>query len=889
MEMKDHSDVPVPPKWAIGFLSWFCPIALYETIEGDLNEQFETDVEEVGERRARRRFIWNVLKFIRTGIIMRNKLSLQLNQVDMFKNNIRVAWRRLLKDKTFGAINVLGLCLSIAACLLILQYADFEMGYDSFYKNGAQIYRVTTNTYDHNALVYRSAMSSQRVGPALKSDFPDVIESAQLVPTSGWFDCTLRYQHVIFNELSLYYGDASFLKVFSFPLKEGDPTTALQNPYSIVLNESSAKRYFGNQNAIGKILRLKGSCDDHDCVVTGVMRDLPKDSHLDVSILLSLNSLDHLQNKEKFDSYTYVLLAPGSDPARLEAKLPSLVTKYFGNSAANTSIALQPVKDIHFCNDLRDEPKPGGNESVIYFLLTIAAFILFIAWINYINLSTSRALERAKEVGIRKVSGAHRSQLITQFLTESTMIHFISIILAWITLITISPAFYKMVGIPAFSPLSEFHLNKPELIVLTIFSAGIIMSGYYPARIVSSFNPILVLKGRFSGSRKGLILRKGLVAFQFICAIGLLTGVVAVQDQFEFMQQQQLGIDIASTLVIEAPANVDSSYLTKLECFKKKLQTLSLVTSVTTSTDVPGQKIGWVGDIRKEEDKFVTGRNFAIHVIDTDFITGYKLNLTAGRDFQPADFPKGSFGSKLESVILNEQATRQLSFDSPNDAVGTIVFWGENKCVVVGVVADYHQESFKSAVQPTLFTLNTGPSLSLKLGQSINAENFAHTISIIHKSWETFFADNPFDYFLLEDFYASQYSEDLQLIHLFNVFCGLAILVSCLGLFGLSSFATKQRTKEIGIRKVLGAPVLNLIALLTKEFLLPVSLACCIAFPLSYFAIQRWLTGYAFRMEVGVWLFITPVFLVLVIALLTISIQTVRTAAYNPVESLRTE
>jgi len=887
--MKNNSDHPVPPKWAIRFLGWFCPAMLYETIEGDLIEQFEADVDEVGERRARRRFVWNVMKFFRTGIIVRNKLSPQLNSVDMFQNNIKVAWRRLLKDKTFGAINVLGLSLSIAACLLILQYAHFEMGYDSFYKNAKQIYRVTTNTYDQNELVYRSALSSQRVAPALKSDFPEVIESVQLIPTSGWFDCTLRYEHVIFNELSLYYGDASFFKVFSFPLKEGDPATALQNPYSIVLNESSAKRYFGNDTVIGKILRLKGSFDDHDCVVTGVMRDLPKDSHLDVSILLSLSSLDHLPQKEKFDSYTYVLLTPGSDLTGLETKLPSLVAKYLGNSAANTSIALQPVKDIHFCNDLRDEPKPGGNESVIYFLLTIAAFILFIAWINYINLSTSRALERAKEVGIRKISGAPRSQLITQFLTESTMIHFISIIFAWMILITISPAFYKMVGLPAFSPLSEFHLNKPEWIVLAIFSAGIFMSGYYPARIISSFNPILVLKGKFSGSRKGLVLRKGLVVFQFICAIGLLTGVFAVQNQFEFMQQQKLGIDITNTLVIEASANVDSSYMTRLLGFKKQLQTLSLVTSVTTSTDVPGQKIGWVGDIRKEVDKSVTGRNFAIHVIDADFITGYKLNLTAGRDFQPADLPKGSFGSKLESVILNEQAARQLSFKTATDAVGTILYWGENKCIVVGVVADYHQESFKRVVQPTLFTVNRGPSLSLKLGQSVNAENFAHTILIIHKSWDTFFADNPFDYFLLEDFYAKQYSEDLQLIHLFNVFCGLAILVSCLGLFGLSSFATKQRTKEIGIRKVLGAPVLNLIALLTKEFLFPVTLACCVALPLSYFAIQRWLTGYAFRMEVGVWLFITPVFLVLVIALLTIGVQTVRTAATNPVESLRTE
>jgi len=661
--MKNNSDHPVPPKWAIRFVGWFCPAMLYETIEGDLIEQFEADVDEVGERRARRRFVWNVMKFFRTGIIVRNKLSPQLNSVDMFQNNIKVAWRRLLKDKTFGAINVLGLSLSIAACLLILQYAHFEMGYDSFYKNAKQIYRVTTNTYDQNELVYRSALSSQRVAPALKSDFPEVIDAAQLVPTSGWFDCTLRYERVIFNELSLYYGDASFFKVFSFPLKEGDPTTALQNPYSIVLDESSANRYFGNDTAIGKILRLKGSFDDHDCVVTGVMRDLPKDSHLDVSILLSLSSLDHLPHKEKFDSYTYVLLAPGSDPARLETKLPSLVTKYVGNSAANTSIALQPVKDIHFSNDLRDEPKPGGNESVIYFLLTIAAFILFIAWINYINLSTSRALERAKEVGIRKVSGAPRSQLITQFLTESTMIHFISIIFAWIILITISPAFYKMVGLPAFSPLSEFHLNKPEWIVLAIFSAGIFMSGYYPARIISSFNPILVLKGRFSGSRKGLVLRKGLVVFQFICAIGLLTGVFTVQNQFEFMQQQKPGIDITNTLVIEAPANVDSSYLTKLSGFKKQLQSLSLVTSVTTSTDVPGQRIGWVGDVRKEADKSVTGRNFAIHVIDTDFITGYKLNLMAGRDFQPADLPKGSFGSKLESVILNEQAARQLSFN----------------------------------------------------------------------------------------------------------------------------------------------------------------------------------------------------------------------------------
>jgi putative ABC transport system permease protein len=813
----------------------------------------------------------------------------------MFRIYIKIAWRHLMNDKMYSFINVLGLSVSIAVSVFVLQYAQFELYYDSFFKEAPGIYRVTTDSYDNQQLVYRSSLTSLQVAPALKSDLPEVKEVSQLLCTSGWFICTLRYgdgaASKVFNEHHVFYNDGSFFNVFSWPLLSGDVTTALQRPFTVVIAQSAAYKYFGIEPALGKILHLKGSVDENDYTVTGVMPDLPEDSHLKVNVLFSASSLVNNRSAKYFETYTYVLLAPGVEPAALADQLPSLVAKVFDKRAADLKLSIQPVQEIHLDQRWQDEMKPSGNARSIYFLLIAAAFILVIALINYVNLATSRVLERAKEVGVRKVSGAHRSQLIRQFLTESFIIYGFSFLAAGVIVVTCAFQFYEIVGLPSFSVLHFPTLNETEWLIFAAFLVVIFFAAFYPARMISSFNPALVLKGRFTGSQKGLILRRGLVVFQFICAIGLMTGVYVMHDQHAFMQNQNLGFDIAGTLVVKAPANmVDESCYASIPRFRKKMEELSFVTSVTTSGAVPGQKIGWVGNLRKAPGEPVIGRNFSVQLTDPEFIKSYGLKLIAGKVFNEADYPKSRrFGTVTEHIMLNAEAVRQLRFASPEEAVDKVIYWDDNKCIIVGVVADYHQQSLKNAIQPMLFTANLGPNISVKLSPMVNKENLAHALALIRQNWNAFFPDSPFDYFFLDDFFKAQYSEDEQVMRLFDVFCLLAILVSCLGLFGLSLFTTRQRTKEIGIRKVLGATLLNLMTLLIREFLWPIVLACCIALPAAYFMVQSWLSGFAFHMELSRWQFVAPVLFVFIVALLTVSFQTVKAAGTNPTDTLKHE
>lgn len=813
----------------------------------------------------------------------------------MLQIYFRIAWRHLLKDKMYTMINVLGLSVSVAVSVWVLQYALFELHYDNFFKKATQLYRVTSDSYDNSELVYRSSLTQLSVAPALKNDFGDVKESTQLLCTSGWFICTLKYEDGpatrIFNERHVFYNDGTFFSVFSWPLSSGNASAALQQPFSVVISQSTAYRYFGSEPALGKILHLKGSVDENDYTVTGVMPDLPEDSHLKVNVLFSTSSLEHNRFAKYFETYTYALLAEGAHPDHLRSQMPGLVSKLFGKSAGDIRLSIQPIQDIHLDQRWQDEMKPSGNATSIYFLLGVAAFIFVVALINYVNLATARALERAKEVGVRKVSGAHRSQLVGQFLAESFIVYSLSFFTAGIILVTCSSWFYEIVGLPSFSVLHFQKLNSSEWRVLTGFLLVLFLAAFYPARMISSFSPALVLKGRFTGSQKGLVLRRALVVVQFICAIGLMTGVYAMHDQHLFMQNQDLGFDIAGTLVVKAPANmVDESCYVSIPRFRKKMADLSFVTSVTTSGAIPGQKIGWVGNLRKAPGQPVIGRNFSIQLTDPDFIQSYGLKVIAGNVFREADYPKSRrFGTVTENIMLNAEAVRQLRFASPAEAVDKVIYWDDNKCVIVGVVADYHQESLKNAIQPMVFTANLGPNISIKLSPAVKKENLARDLALIHQTWNSFFPDSPFDYFFLDDFFKKQYSEDEQVMRLFDVFCLLAIFVSSLGLFGLSLFTTKQRTKEIGIRKVLGATLLNLMTLLIREFLRPIVLACCVAVPAAYFVTENWLSGFAFHVNLNGWQFAAPVLLILIIALVTVSFQTARVAVANPTDSLKHE
>ncbi len=818
----------------------------------------------------------------------------------MLPNYLRTAYRTLWKNKLFSLISIAGLALSMAACLLIFQYVSFELSYDDFHEKADRIYRLT---YSKDAdFPYHTAMNVPAAGPALYDNSPEIQNFARLYPFARYqFACAMLYDHkgvsVTFNEPNLYYADTSFLSVFSFSFIKGNASTALLKPYTAVITASTAKRYFGKADPLGKTLSLISSTEAGDYTVTGVIEDIPQNSHLALDILLSypsLSSYKEAANEWQDDiAYTYLLLSSGAKSETLVAKFSGLIESHF-DPANHIKFGLQSLTDIHLHSNLQEEIKAPGNVQAVYYLMAVAIFILLIAWVNYINLTTAKSVERAKEVGIRKVSGASRLQLMVQFLIEAFIINGIGIALVMILVQLSLPVFYQISGISQPDNLVSIIMSNREqwLLLLAIFWAGIILVGIYPAFIVSSFRPAHILKGKFSGERNGLFLRKGLVVFQFAISIGLIVSLFAFYQQFRFMQNQDIGIDISQTLVIKAPGNIDSLYIDRLNSFKQTLGTLSAVQYVTTSSNIPGKEVSWTGEVRR--DGLV--KNFSIQVVDTDFIKAYRLKVLAGRDFLETEQPKGRFGSKVESVILNEEAVRQLGFKHGREAIGATVYWNNNSCVVVGVVNNFHQRSPAYPLQPTIFLVNNRDSIyySVKLnvaasGQTDNTQIFSSAISFIQSQWNKSFPDNPFDYFILEDSYHQQYQADEQLSKLFSIFCGLAIFIACLGLFGLSSFTIVQRTKEIGIRKVLGASVSSITALLSQDFIRLILVAGLIALPIAYFAMQQWLANYAFRITISWWMLLLPVAAVLLLAMLTIGFQTIRAARANPVDSLRYE
>jgi putative ABC transport system permease protein len=891
---KNHSKSNNQRNHSLRLLRWFCPDHLYEEIEGDLIQKFNRDVKTFGESRAQRKLMWNVLRFFRPGIVLRNNLNLNLISMLMFRNNFTMAFRQIRKDSVFSSITLFGLSVSMAACLLIFQYSMFELSYDQQQPNTQDLYRVATITYEDGEERYQSALTATSVSPTLKESLPEVVESTRLIPTSNWFDCTLAYtkgQEIrIFNEgdKGFYFADPSFISMFNYPLLRGSKETALKKPFSIILSSTAAKKYFGSEEALGKTLQLRGSFQSHDYTVTGVMADPPFNSHLNVTIVASISSLQGGQGLAPFDTYTYVQLQRGTTIESLTNKIHEISLKMIPIvNKTETKFNLQPITDIHLHSSLQDEIKPGGNAKSIYFLLLVAIVVLVIAWINYVNLTTSRSVSRSKEVGIRKVNGATRAQIVYQFLTETFVFNLLGLGCATLIVYFFASYFYEFIGLSfPFDTLSAWNNNITTYLVLFTFLVCVLLSGFFPALIISSFNPVKVLKGRWKVTTNVFSFRKATVVFQFACAITLTIAVVTFNRQFKFMQQQDLGVEIKKSIILKAPSNVDSTYIKRLSGFKNQLKSLAIVHSISTSTGVPGKSIDWTGEVKKENDD--SSKDFRINVIDPDFIESYKLKLLAGRNFEMNDFPRNHFGNKIEPVILNRTGVAQLGYKRIQDAIGESLFWGKNKCLVVGVVDDFHQESLKKSIQPILFTANMGPSMTIKLTEG--ADNYTpQSLVQIQKAWNLYFPNNPFDYFFLEDAYNKQYASDEQIAMLFHFFCLLALLISCLGLFALSLFSVSQRTKEISIRKVLGASSIHLIRLLTNEYLFLILIATAVALPLSYLGVNQWLQEFAFHIEVSVWFLVIPVILILIVALLTVGAQTIKVVIRNPTDSLKHE
>ncbi|QHT67039.1 ABC transporter permease [Rhodocytophaga rosea] len=811
----------------------------------------------------------------------------------MIHNYLIIAWRNIRKNKVFSFINMMGLAIGMAACLLILEYIIFETSYDQFHSKGGQIYRVITQPEESETYV---ATANAPLGPSLKAEFPEVANYTRFLYTGGVVTITQHQTGKLasYHEDKLAYVDSTFLDMFSYSLAANTGTGVLQQPNMAVLSQAFAKKYFGSVQATGKVITLYDQFGKHECTVTGVLSNIPQNSHLQFDALFSMATLSKtdqfwakLDNWNWTSFYTYVQLANNAIPQQMANKFPALIQKYGGSE--KSKLALQRMPGIHLYSDLQAEASTNGNIKLVYFLTTIAFFILLIAWINYINLSTARAIDRAKEVGIRKVSGSTQWQLIIQFMYEALFLNIIAIILS-LTIVQLSqPLFNELTGKPLTILLLRTHFVWAA--ILLIFMAGAGVSGLYPAFILSSFRPAVVLKGRLTGSFKGAFLRKSLVTFQFAASVALIIGTFTVYSQLDYMRNKDLGMNISHLLVIKAPViqGEELKFVENVEVYKNDMKQYPAVQAITASQTIPGIGYNWYSSgFRRQSDPENPANKYNVFYINNDFLETYQIQLLAGRNFSPA---RNTDGADKE-VIINQTALKQLGFASNQDAINQYLYNGENKeGRIVGVVQDYHHESLKTNLEAIIiFPSNWANYFTLRINSSDTpAQTLAEVISKAKQKYDVLFPGNPFEYFFLDEFFNQKYQTDQQFGKVFSLFAALAILVACLGLFGLASFTISQRTKEIGIRKVLGASVSSILILLSKDFVRLVLLANVIAWPLAYMGMHWWLQNYPFRIGLSWWLFIIPALFILCIALLTISLQTIRTARSNPIQSLRYE
>lgn len=800
----------------------------------------------------------------------------------MFKNYLKIAWRNLLKNKGYSLINIGGLAIGLACFLLIALFISNELSFDTYHEKKDNIYRVVHHRSEEDP-TDTWIWGNAPVGPALKSDFPEIIEKVQF---SGISDILLKYNNRSFQESECFYVDPTVFDVFSWPLVAGSPETALEAPYSIVLTETLAKKYFGNENPLGKTLEgIGGRAADGTYTVTGIVEDIPQNSHFSFDILMSMSSFQQTR-PEIFgwwgyvDFYTYLLTSKNFDQEVFESKIPGFLDKHIDPEERKEyyyNFSLESLSSIYLDSSADRQPGETGSLSNIYIFSIIGLFILIIASINFMNLATARSMERAKEVGVRKVIGAERKGLIYQFLGESLILAFIASIIGLVL------AFFALPWLGDLTNrIFEFGslFSAPAMLLyfaVTLFTG--LLSGSYPALVLSGFKPVSVLKGAFRKSPQGTNLRKALVVFQFSLSIALIASTVVVYNQLGFMLNKDMGFEKEQQLILDF--NWDNTVLGNAEAIQNELLSLSAVRSVALSRTVPSSHFPAAGtDIETPQGNM---ENFTpyIYEVGHNFIQHYKIDVVAGRAFS-LDFPADS----ISSLIVNEAAVKSFGYSDPNDIVGKkFDQWGRQG-TIVGVVKDFNYKSLHQEVAPlTIRQVPYGRYFSLRM----QTDNYQDAIAAVKQKWSEVAPHRPFLYSFLDESFNEQYLADIRFRRLFTIFSCLAIFIACLGLFGLATYSAMLRTKEIGIRKVLGADLRTIVTLLSKDFVKLVGIAILIAIPFSWYSMEQWLNKYAYKIDVEWWVFVLSGILALSIAIFTVSFQAIKSAVQNPVESLRTE
>lgn len=810
----------------------------------------------------------------------------------MIRNYLKIALRTLRRRPGYTLINVAGLTIGLTCCLLIFQYVAFEYSFDAFNENENTLYRVVKagaqSGSEPNAW---GANSGYAMGPTLLEEIPDVVRFTRLHP---------EYENAIvsnpvqpekaFEEEAVFYADPAFFQMFSYPLVQGEPGQVLSEPGTVVLSESAARKYFGDANPVGRVLDVEGWISG-TFRVAGIFRDVPANSHLQFDILLPMADLLQQSYGDPRDAWnwenfiTYVQLRPSANLSGVGRMFTKVVRSHweeeFGQTATTPYVRVQPLGDVHLNEDIFAPKTVMGSYRTVYFFILIGLVTLLIALVNYINLATARAMGRAREVGVRKAIGAQRRQLIAQFLCESALTMGAATALAVVLASLLRSAVSSLGG----ADLTHAMWASPGFwaAFVSVFCAATLLAGFYPAFVLSSFRPVAVLKGKVGGTATGMGLRRGLVVFQFAAAIVLLAGTTVVYNQLHFMRAMDLGVDLEQVLTVESPRLLPegSDRQSAIASFTQELHRIPAVRQVATSSSVPGQGFAFTtSGIRKATaDPSTDVAGAGVH-IDPSFASLYGLELVAGGGFEHISIPAPE--GEPRPMVINETAAQALGFATPEEAIGQELTIGR----VVGVFKDFHWSSAHQARENIFFILSRSNSqVSIKL----NTENLSQTIAAIEAVYKQRFPGDPFRYAFVDRQFDQQYQVDQRFARLFSIFAGLAILIACLGLVGLVAYTAQQRTKEIGVRKALGASVTGIVGLLSTDFLKLVGLAFVVAAPVAYVAMTRWLADFAYRIDLGLLPFLVAGAAALVIAMLAISYPAVRAARSDPTQALRAE
>jgi len=798
----------------------------------------------------------------------------------MLKNYLKIALRNIKNQKGYSFINILSLAIGLTCCMLILLHIRYEFSYDRYHEDAQYIYRAVRE-HQGRPVWYNS--SEHPLAAALKEDFPEIVKATRVKKNDEYG--AVEYNSKLFNEDGIYFADQDFLEIFTFPLVSGSRHTALEEPFSVLLTQEMAEKYFGNEEPVGQILKIQEWYGDkkYDYKIKGVLKNIPRNSHFTFDFLLSYNTLytlkyggrDSVEKWSYYEPKTYIRLEPNANPADLEEKFPAFLRKYKGKESASEKLHLQPLTDIHLGGNLRFELETNNDMKNIFLFSAIAFFIMLIACLNYINLSVARSAKRAVEVGMRKVVGAHKSQLVRQFLGESMVFSLLAL--------TISVLMVDL-ALPVFGSLIDRDLTSSlflDLDILFVF-LGLavligVLSGGYPSFIISSFHPIQILKGTLRiGSTSSVFFRNSLVVVQFVVSIILIICTFVIHNQLNFIRNRDLGFDKDQIITVYT---MDRNLKRNSEILKQELMNNPEIVKVSASLDLPttirrSSTVTWTE--QGEERELELSYTF----VDFDFFNIYDIETLEGRTFSE-DFSL----DKVQAVVINETAARDLGWEQP---VGKKLTAQGREWTIIGVTRDFHFHSLHREIDPLVFMYHRNQEIDY-FSIKVNPHDIPKTIDFIREKWKRFSPEFPFQYAFLDERIDRIYKAEQKLGHSFNIFTCIALSIACLGLIGLASFISEQKRKEISIRKILGADFKSIIVLLARGYIKCIALASVIAWPIGYFVMNRWLQNFAYRTDLGLWTFMLSAALALVIALLTVSYQSFKAAFANPADSLRYE